>query len=215
VGIERGNWWLAGVTAGLASATRPTGLIVGLAVVVAYGLDWLRTRHPLRPNVLALALTPLGTVLYAVYCLVRFGDPLAYVKASAGGWGGGHLQLGGVWAVVTTLAHPGAWLHTYRVAVVFAAYALGVVIFLAATYAVWRLLGVPYALYALLSCLAPVLDFGTLMSLGRYLSVIFPVFIVLAYALRRRPIWRDLTLITLAMLLAVYTLGFTGGYGLS
>lgn len=215
LGIERGNWWLAGAAAGIASATRPTGLFIALTVVAAYALDWLRTRHALRWDVLALALTPLGTAVYALYCLVTFGDPFAYAKASETIWHGGHLQLAAVQLLLTTLAHPGAWFHGYHLAVLNAFYSFGLLVFLAACYPVWRLLGAPYALFAVVSCVAPVLDFPTLNSTGRYLSVIFPVFIVLAYALRERPLWRDLTLVAMAAFLGIFALGFAGGYGLS
>ena len=92
LGIERGNWWLAATGALFAGASRPTGLIVGLAVVVAYLLDWIRTGHRLRWDVLALVLTPLGVVAFFVYCWLHFGDPFAYMKASEFGWHG-HFQL--------------------------------------------------------------------------------------------------------------------------
>lgn len=215
LGIERRNWWLSGAATGLASAARPTGLIVALAVATAYGLDWLRTRHALRWDVLALALTPLGLAFYAIYCQFRFGDPFAYAKASEIGWQGGHLQLGAVKQLVVILTHPGNWFHSTHQAVLYATYSLALLAFLAACYPVWHLLGAPYALYALLSCVVPVLNFDRLNSTGRYLSVIFPVFIVLAYALRERPLWRDVTLIGFTIFLGIFAMAFAGGYGLS
>lgn len=108
LGIERENWWLAGICSLLAGAVRPTGVFIGAAVIAAYGLDWLRTRHRLRWNVLALALTPLGTLGYFAYCWVRWGDPLAYAKTSAVGRGAGHMQLTGIVNALTVLAHPGS-----------------------------------------------------------------------------------------------------------
>jgi hypothetical protein len=87
--------------------------------------------------------------------------------------------------------------------------------FLALTLLVWRRLGPIYTLFALGSILAPVLDFPNVNSLGRYLSVVFPVFMVVAYLLRDRPravIWLSTIGGIALVLFATY---FIAGYGLS
>lgn len=110
LGVERRNWWLAGLAAGLASASRPPGLVVGACVALAYGLDWLRTWHPLRLDALALGLAPLGAVAYLVYCWMAFGTPQAYLRTSEAGWQRGALQLGGLQQAWQLLTQPGNWL---------------------------------------------------------------------------------------------------------
>lgn len=215
LGIERENWWLAGICSLLAGAVRPTGVFIGAAVIVTYGLDWLRTRHRLRGDLLALALTPLGTLGYFAYCWVRWGDPLAYAKTSAAGWDGGHLRLTGVVNALTVLAHPGSWFSAYHLVVLYAMYVLAWVGCLIACYWVWRMLGIPYALYTFASAMIPLLDFTRLDALGRYMSVLFPVFIVLAYALRNRPVLRDVVIITFTLFLGVCTVAFTSNVGVS
>ena len=211
LGIERGNWWLAATGALFAGATRPTGLIVGLAVVVAYLLDWIRTGHRLRWDVLALVLTPLGVVAFFVYSWLHFGDPLAYMKASALGWHG-HFQLGAIRGAAHILRHPQLWLQTGQNFLTLI-YVLLTLAFLALCYPIYRLLGASYLVYSVLSCIAPVIEFPQIKSSGRYLSVIFPAFIVLAYALRNRPILRDVTLVGFTLLLALAVTGFTASYG--
>ena len=212
LGIERGNWWLAGTGALFAGATRPTGLIVGLAVVVAYLVDWIKTGHRLRWDLLALALTPLGVVAFAVYCWLHFGDPLAYSKAAAIGWHG-HFQIGAILEAGHFLRHPQMWLLTQGnfITVI---YVLLVVVFLALSYPIYRLLGASYLVFSVLSCIAPLVEYRSINSTGRYFSVIFPAFIVLAYALRERPILRDMTLLAFTLLLALAVMGYASDVGI-
>lgn len=215
LGIERRWWWVAGVAALLASAERPPGLIVGACVVLAYALDWLRSRHPLRWDVLALALTPLGTVAFATYCWVRFHDPLAYAKTSSAGWHGGRLQDGGLLMVWQSVRHPGGWIHSlYPPLILAGIYVILLFIFLLSLIPIGRLLGAPYVLFAFASAVAPVLTYASVGSTGRYLSVVFPTFIVAAYALRRWPSLREAVVITSVAFLGVFTLLFVIGYGL-
>ncbi|HEY7850976.1 MAG TPA: mannosyltransferase family protein, partial [Ktedonobacterales bacterium] len=159
VAIEREQWWIAGALAGIACASRPPGLLIGACVALAYALDWLRTRHPLRLDILALALTPLGTLAYMFYCWVRWGDPLAYVKASEAGWNGGHLQLNGLRFIAHVLRHPLAWIGTRDSNHLLDMFAILLMLgFLALTPLVLRLLGPTYAFFAVASILAPILD---------------------------------------------------------
>jgi hypothetical protein len=211
LGIDRRNWWLAGTGALLAGATRPTGLIVGLAVVVAYFVDWFRTRHRLRWDILALGLAPLGVAAFALYCWIHFGNPLAYTEATSVGWQG-HFQIAGLQYLLDILSHPQQWLHGALLNFI---YAFLILVFLVACYPIYRLLGLSYTVFAFLSCVAPVLEFSVIKSSGRYMSVIFPVFIVLAYALQKRPVLRDMTIIAFTLLLSVCVTGFAGGYGFS
>jgi hypothetical protein len=213
-GIERGNWWLAGIGAMLAGATHGTGMAVILAVVVAYIVDWVHTRHPLRWDVLALALTPLGIAAYALYCWLHFGNPFAYIYAGNVGWGAG-IQMSSIHLAASTLIHPSNWLHGSPNDLLYLIYIVLILAFLAACYLVYRLLGVSYVVYCLPSILASMIDHPGLNGYGRYLSVIFPVFIVLAYLLRDRPLLREITIIGSTLLLATVTIGFTSGYGFS
>lgn len=207
--IERKQWWLAGVVALLAGAIRPPGLIVGATVVLAYGLDWLRTRHAWRWDVLWLALTPLGTLAYFLFCWVQFGDPLAYQKASARGWQGGHLQGTAIRMALSLLRHPRDWLGGTRFGYnVYGLYAVLFLIFLISLIWVFRLLGPTYAFFAFASMAAPISTFATLASTGRYLSAVFPTFMVAAYYMRKRPVLQQVIVVASCLLLALFTLAF-------
>lgn len=214
--MDQERWWIASALAGLASASRPPGLIIGACVALAYALDWWKTRHPLRLNVLSLALTPLGTAAYMLYCYVRFGDPLAYIKTSRAGWNGGHLQLGGVRYIAHVLRHPVSWIGTRDPNHILAAFAIFVMLmFLALVPFTWRLLGPVFTFFCLASIFSPILNFPNANSLGRYLSVIFPVFIVLAYLLRDRPRILAAFCMGSGIVLILFATYFIGGYGLS
>ncbi len=215
VAIERDQWWIAAALAGIASASRPPGLLIGVCVIFAYLLDWYRTRHPLRINILALALTPLGTLAYMLYCWARWGDPLAYVKTSRAGWGGGQLQLNGVRFIAHVLRHAVSWIGTRDPNHIIVFFAILVMLgCLAVAPFTLRLLGPTYALFTFASIIAPIIDFPNANSLGRYMSVIFPLFMVLAYALRGRPILRWTLYIASSACLLLLAAFFIG-YGLS
>lgn len=91
-----GHWAWAGVLGGLATATRTVGivLIVPLVLLYAYGprederpgAAWggrLRLRHRPRPNVLWLAVVPVGLVCWWTYLIIRFGSPLVSAQQHA------------------------------------------------------------------------------------------------------------------------------------
>lgn len=86
---------------------------------------------------------------------------------------------------------------------------------LIACYWVWRMLGISYAIYTFASAVIPLLDFTRLDALGRYMSVLFPVFIVLAYALRNRPVLRDVVIIIFTLFVGVCAVAFTLNVGIS
>ncbi len=211
---ERRQWWVAGAFAMLDGAERPPGLIVGACIAVAYLVDWWKTRHRLRADVLSLALVPLGAFAYLTYCWVRFHDPLAYAKTSWAGWHGGKLQTGGLSMFASSLVHLGWVTHGDVNTIIYGLYAVIIVAFCLLTMAVWRVMGTPYALYTLASVLLPMLTYPTIKSAGRYASVAFPVFIVVALGARRWPGIRDPLIVVSAALLVLFSVFFASGLGL-
>jgi len=103
---RRGNWWLAGTLGALSSATRLFGvlLIAPLAVEYLRQVGWRPGR--IRPNVLGLALVPLGVVAYSIYCLVELGSPVQFSIAQDQ-WGRRYTFPGEAWliAVRQTAGH--------------------------------------------------------------------------------------------------------------
>jgi hypothetical protein len=84
-----GRWWLAGILGGLASATHNSGILVLVPLVLLYlygpradraqpqpdthGSRW-RPRHPVRADILWLALIPVGLLIFFAAIGSAFGD---------------------------------------------------------------------------------------------------------------------------------------------
>ncbi|MGB8343470.1 MAG: mannosyltransferase family protein [Ktedonobacteraceae bacterium] len=76
--VRRGHWWLAGLCGFLASLTRSAGILL----VIPFAYEYLRQRQfqwkAIRWNALAGVLIPCGVAVYALWCYIRFNDPLAF-----------------------------------------------------------------------------------------------------------------------------------------
>lgn len=81
--FDKGHHFWAAVWGALASATRVTGamLVPGMLLIA-----W-KEKRGLAAYVAALCCS-LGILAFATYCMIRFGDPLAFLQAQKG-WGRG------------------------------------------------------------------------------------------------------------------------------
>jgi len=105
---RRGQWALAGAVGALAAATRNTGvlLLVPLVLLYLYGpredapprtaAGRLRPGYPVRPDAAWLALVPAGLVAFLAHMATR-GDALAPLNATREFWGRETAPLGAVW----------------------------------------------------------------------------------------------------------------------
>jgi hypothetical protein len=135
------------------------------------------------------AMPGIGVLLYCAYMWRLTGDPLA--------WAAGHAAWGREYAGVGTLlsdqyanlSHLGLYEYAARLPYD-VLNALAAAFVLIATLPVARRLGVAYAVFILINLLPP-LAAGGLMSVGRFSSVLFPVFIWAATVIpdRHRPAW--------------------------
>jgi hypothetical protein len=78
-----------------------------------------------------------------------------------------------------------------------------------------RLLGLPYAVFTAASVLLPVATYTGVNSLGRYASVAFPLFILLAVWAQRRQTTRELLIAAFSICLGLFTTLFVTGYPLA
>ena len=81
--MRRGQWWWAGVYGLFASLTRSAGLLL----LLPFAYEYLR-QHEFRYrklgfDALSCILIIAGTGLFALYCALRFHDPLAFAHAQA------------------------------------------------------------------------------------------------------------------------------------
>jgi len=205
-----GNWWRAGAAALLAALTRN----VGVLLIIPLGIMFLRQYGPLLrgrwldprawpSQTLALGLIPLGPVLYALYLWREFGNPLITVTAQEDWarvqempWTSFRMafeQWQGDW-LQALLASP-SWttLTSYPVRMSFAEYeSLDIVMAFAGVALIaytLRALPIEYGAWAAIMFFLPLFSpsvIHPLMSVPRFLIVLFPLFIALAILARRR-----------------------------
>jgi hypothetical protein len=224
---RRERWASAGALGGLAAMTRSTGvvLLVPLALIYLWdvGRPSLRARRRLRADVLWLGLVPLGLAAYCAFLALQGLDALApfhaqdvWFRSFAGPFGGvwdgtvaavqGARQLlSGAHAPVYFTAAGGDPLLVARHNVeLFAWLVLGAVAVVGAL----RRLPVAYGAYLVVALALPLsypVGPQPLMSLPRFLAVLFPLAIWLALWMTGRA-WRERFVVAgFAAALAVYT----------
>ena len=181
---DRRHWLLASLFAAGASATRVAGVLVGLGLLVSY-LEQAEYRFErIRADIAALILCPMGLIAHMSFLWLRFGDPFEFAAAQrAPGWAGGFTadKQGPAWAAARAAeqAAPHDVLGMLAMPLqiclaLLAAWLLVTARRLPASYRIWALATLA------LSAASP----G---SLGRFVLVIFPVFIAAAQRLSVAP----------------------------
>jgi hypothetical protein len=224
---RRRRWMWAGALGGLAASTRSAGVVLLVPLLLIYlwdtGRPSLRTRRPLRADVLWLGLVALGLVAYCAFLALQGLDALApfhaqevWFRSFAGPFGGirdgtvaavqGTRQLlsGAREPVYFTAAGGDPLLVARHNVELFAWLVLGTV----AVAGALRRLPAAYGAY-LLAALALPLSYPVgpqpLMSLPRFLAVLFPLAIWLALWMTGRARRERLVVGAFAAGLAVYT----------
>jgi hypothetical protein len=175
------RWIRGGVAGGLATATRPTGILILPALA---WIAWSTVGPSRRDRALAivgLALVVFGIGAYSIYVYRLTGNPLEWA-ISITRWGyhpGGPPWLEPARLARQLLTHPYQFLTTDRMALYDTLYGVTGMAFLAATPFVWRQFGAGYGLYMLLNLYVP-LSSGVFEGMGRYCSILFPCSIWLA-----------------------------------
>jgi len=162
----KGRFKVAGVFGLLAALTRVTGILLFIPVLWEF---WKKhgTRKIFSLSFLPLLLIPLGTLLFFLYHYFAFGDFLLFLKVESA-WGRAfqfnkeHFLL---------FSHPSV--VNFFLDIAFSVFALITV------YHVFKQKWASYGLYVL-ATLGVALSTGTFMSIGRYILVLFPIYIVLA-----------------------------------
>jgi hypothetical protein len=227
--LRREHWWQAGLYGALATATRPTGVIMLLPLLIAWyeahadQLTWLRRRYALGLpmaswmrrncwNLGAVAIAPLGLLSFMGYLWVRFGNPLIF-STSQRSW---HRALAWPWQTLqAAITRPLAGAPQISTEQLHGCLdALWAVVFLGITICGARALPRVYAgflwlFWALTLCTPELQDGFTdpLISLPRFLLTAFPLLIILSATRRRAWIAAGVAL----PLLILNTLVFVSG----
>jgi hypothetical protein len=218
-----GRWAWAGGLAAAATATRSAGIVLLVPLFVL----WLDSQ-PRRGRALAwLGLAPVGLAAYALHLELAHGDALAFIDAQevwyrdfagplVGAWDG----TVAAWDGVRQLAS-GSRDHVYFEAAAgdpFRVAAINVLLFAFLAFAAvavagaFRRLPRAYGAYALAALALPLsypVDPQPLMSLPRFLAVLFPLFMWLALVSEERG-WTVHVASTSAVGLGLFTTQFAG-----
>jgi hypothetical protein len=191
----RGWWWTAGLCGMALAATRNVGFFMAIPLAIEYLRQHWDRRRPfaafLRPRILSIALVPLGLALFMLYSYVKIHDAFAYTHASAE-FGRRLVSPLQTLATVHTVPLFHRWLFVGAIVTAMALWCAGVLLKMRATYLVWAAL-----------LIATYLCSNSLEAIPRYLTVVFPFFIVVA-VLTTRYAWSYIPL--LASSVALLTL---------
>ncbi|MEU8663638.1 mannosyltransferase family protein [Actinoplanes philippinensis] len=214
---RRGHWWLAGALGALSSATRLFGvlLMVPLAMEYARQIGWRPRR--VRPDLLSLALVPMGAAAYSLYCLIIFDDPLAFSNAQDH-WGRHYTFPGAAW--VSAVQHAGGGLlstDTLGAAldagtVVVAAVLLILCVAGPARFRRDQMYLVVHGVLTLALLTSTELWFRPMMSSSRYVLEVLAIFIVLARLGARQAIDRAVLVIGAALHASFLTIFIAGTF---
>ena len=184
---RRRKWILAGLAAGLVSATRPVGILLAPVLAFEMFLAWRRGDLHLGewPRVLlGLVLAPLGLVLFMLDLWWRTGDPLVFLRGQQSGW---HHELvfplrtlarGIKYTLFPSLVTAP---DIYARGVINTLIVLGFLGIMLVSLRQWRPAYVLYGVLLFTQILSsPLPGQWAMHSLGRYIMVLFPVYITLA-----------------------------------
>ncbi|HWQ99833.1 MAG TPA: hypothetical protein VN397_03230 [Candidatus Methylomirabilis sp.] len=186
---------LASIVGAAAALTRITGalLFIPLAIEYAVTYGW---KKGVRPIVLSLLLIPLASASFFGFHWWKTGDPFFFFKVESA-WGRSFKLNADHFATATSAA-----LVNLMLDVGFLALALVL------TWVVLKKIRASYAWYCLATILVAVSS-GSLMSIGRYVLVLFPLSMALASL---KPETKRAWSIVSIMLLALYTTLFAHSY---
>jgi hypothetical protein len=202
---RQSKWGLAGLCGGFLSATRAPGLLIGVPLLAEHILQWRARgdnwRGFFRPQLLWLAVIPAGLGLWMLCCYFQRGDFLMPMHALDAGW---KKNLTLPW---TTFLWPRNFAPSHIL--LYQTMTGSAAILIAAGF--FLRLRATYLVYAVLSLIF-YLSWGSLDGLPRYLSILFPIHIVLALlSCRWKWLYEPLLAFSIG-LLALCTVLFANAY---
>lgn len=207
------RWWRAGLAGALVALTRPNGILVAVPLLI-YALSDRPGIKALAPRLAALTLVPLGLGVHCFYMFTLTGDPLAWLDAQQF-W---YYSIGGLpWqqllSLMSTVEHRGLYDFFFTSPQAPYQFIHGAValLFLILTPAVFVRFGAALGAYTLVSLLVP-LTGSDLQGIGRYMAVVFPVFMLLG-SVRSQEV-HDAILVVWSLFRALFIILFVNWYPL-
>ena len=174
---RHGNFITSGVFGALASLTRVEGILIALPLMYEIWQAWRQRRGTtLLRGVVGLCIVPVGLFIYMGYLYALVGDPLHFSHVQSS-W---NRHLAGPWvAFYNTFKEIAHRSVASSVTVNHLIELAFTIIFLILLVEAFRRLRFSYALYFAVSLLVP-MSTASLMSMPRFVLVVFPAFILLA-----------------------------------
>jgi hypothetical protein len=188
---RKGQWWIAGLLAGLATVTRSPGVVVALPL----GIEYLRQKdfklRKLSWDVLALSFVPLALAGFLLFMQWHFGNAFATRDAQFA-WSRTATGLQWPWTTAMEFFRAPVTLHGGPYSLVDLTFA--VLCFFLCIVAAVRL-PVVYSVLAA-SCFLFTIGWGSFGSMSRYSLALFPIFVVLAVIGTREAFHRSFVVIS-------------------
>lgn len=201
---ERKKYLWAACWGAVASATRLFGIVIVIPLVILYleqiEYDWRR----IKPNILLLSISLLGTLAYALFLAFKFGNPLQFVD-SQNAWRSLN-PLESIPQTLNSLSFQSIFTGSYPVVNLIHLLILPTSLLLALAYT--KKVGLAYTLFAII---AVVTSSTRAWGIGRYLVVIFPLFVAAAFFLKNKELYRFFLYINI-LLLALFSILFSHWY---
>ena len=192
------NFLSAGIFGFFASLTRVTGILLFIPLIWEYFKSYnFKFKSILNLKILPIFLIPLGTISFFLYHYLKFGNFFLFFEVEKN------------WGRAFTLQKGHFDFFSNPAVVNFVIDVLSVIFILLVIYFVFKILRTSYGLY-MLATVAIVLSTGTLMSIGRYILVLFPIYI-LGASIKNQYLQQAWIFLSI-LLLAMYTILFVNNY---
>ncbi len=215
--LRKKKWWMAGIAGLLGALTRPPGILLFLPFIIEFAVSlrgkkwkeyWLQ---PLKKKIsfLAAFLIPLGTLSYFIYLYFSIGNFFAYFDALSY-WSRSKIGLGKLFTVLYDKISnfnslPLHSFYSSKLDLIFVLAFLVLLIFF------YKKIRFSYFIYGLSVAILPLMS-GQTMSLMRYLSVSFPVFLILGIAGAKNRTFDTALSLVWIMMLAILSLKLFNWY---
>jgi len=196
----RENWLATGILAALGVLTRSQGAVLLLALLWFYMENRSWHWREIRPSVGWFAIAPLALLAHFYYLYLKSGRILAVFEAMSA-WG--RIETYNLTDPFRNLQGPS--LDVWKIDAV-----LFLIFFICSIYILWKWPVKALGIFAILMCFLPLYT-GLLVSMSRYLAIIFPVFILLGQKLENRNAYLTIAATCFA-LQAVYFAGWVNYY---
>ncbi len=208
---RKSQWWVAGIAAALAILTRSFGLALFIPLLYEY---WRQARagRGWRRDMAALALPPLALAGLAAFAYARFGDPAAFLSSQGLWFRRFSLPWDSVWRGLSDVVNQPLQYAVENMNLTNLAAAL---LFILLAILVWRVLPAIYCLYVdigVLLALSSAASAEPLLSVSRFVLVLFPAFMLLGLAGAKSRTFNLVWLLLSVMLLALFFMRFANWY---